>query len=186
MDLFSVLLIALGLSADCFAVALSGSISMETLAYRQVLRASFAFGLFQFLMAAAGWLAGGSVVGIVSAYDHWVAFGLLALVGGRMVWGTICSRQSRSEDADITKGLVLLSLSVATSIDAFAVGLSLAFFERDVMGISLVIGLVAFIVTAAGFGLGRRVGSLLGEPARLIGGVILIGIGVRTLITHAL
>lgn len=186
MDLFSILLVALGLSADCFAVALSGSISMQALSCRQVLRTSVAFGLFQFSMAGLGWLAGGAVVGIISEYDHWVAFALLALVGGRMIWEVLRPERRPAEATDISQGFVLLSLSVATSIDALAVGLSLAFFENDVLGISLVIGAVAFTVTALGFAVGRRVGALLGNPARVVGGLVLIGIGVRTLITHTL
>ncbi|MBI2908346.1 MAG: manganese efflux pump [Chloroflexi bacterium] len=183
MDLLSILLVALGLSADCFAVALSGSISMPSVSLRQVFRTAFSFGFFQFGMAAVGWLAGGPVVQFVADFDHWVAFAVLALVGGRMIWEAFRSRDGAG-NADMSKGLTLVSLSVATSIDAFAVGLSLAFFEQDVLGISLLIGLVAFAVTALGFAVGRRVGALLGSPARVLGGLILIGIGVRTLITH--
>ena len=119
---FSVLLIAIGLSVDCFAVALSGSISMRTVSSLQVLRASLAFGLFQALMPVLGWLAGQTVVELMADYDHWAAFVLLALVGSRMIWKSLHSEDGRSESADITKGLLLLTLSLATSIDALAVG----------------------------------------------------------------
>lgn len=186
MDLLSLLFIAFGLSADCFAVALSGSISLQVVSYRQIFRTAFAFGLFQALMPVLGWFAGRTVVEIIAAYDHWLAFTLLAIVGGRMIWEAVRSKDSHSEGTDITKGITLLTLSVATSIDALAVGLSFAFLEIDIRIASLIIGLVAFCVTAIGFALGRKAGGLLGRRAKFAGGVILIGIGLRILLTHIL
>ena len=185
-DFLSVLLIAIGLSADCFAVALSGSISMKTVSSWQVLRASLAFGLFQALMPVLGWLAGQTVVELVADYDHWVAFTLLALVGSRMIWESFRSRSGRSENVDITKGFLLLTLSVATSIDALAVGLSFAFLEIDIALASVTIGIVAFVTTVTGFVLGRKVGNLVGRRAETIGGIVLIGIGLKILLDHAL
>ena len=186
MDLFSVLFIAFSLSADCFAVALSGSISMRTLSYLQVFRTSCAFGLFQFIMPILGWLAGRTIVEAISAYDHWLAFALLAFVGGRMIWESFHSRASYGKDTDITKGVTLLTLSVATSIDALAVGLSLVFLKVDIIMASIIIGIVAFVVTASGFSLGKKAGSFLGKQAKLVGGIVLMGIGLRILLTHVL
>ena len=182
----SLLLIAIGLSADCFAVALSGSISMRTLSLLQVFRASLSFGLFQALMPVLGWLAGRTVVELVAQYDHWVAFVLLALVGGRMIWESFRSGDSRSENTDITRGLLLLTLSVATSIDALAVGLTFAFLEVDITLASSTIGVVAFVATAVGLLLGRRAGKLVGRRAETVGGMVLIGIGLRIILTHLL
>lgn len=186
IDFFSVLLIAIGLSADCFAVALGGSISMGTLSRLQVFRASIAFGLFQALMPVLGWLAGRTVVELIADYDHWVAFILLALVGSRMIWESFRSRDGRTGNTDITKGFLLLTLSVATSIDALAVGLTFAFLEVNIMMASPTIGIVAFVATAIGFLLGRKAGDLIGRRAVAIGGVVLIGIGLRILLTHIL
>ena len=186
MNFLSVLLIALGLSADCFAVALSGSISMRTVSRLQILRTSLAFGLFQALMPVLGWLAGRTVVELIADYDHWVAFILLALIGGRMIWESFRSRDSRTERTDITKGILLLTLSVATSIDALAVGLTFAFLEVNIVMAVSTIGLVAFVATAIGFLLGRKAGNLIGRRAEAIGGVVLIGIGLRILLTHIL
>src|SRR3972149_9197620 len=107
MEFLSILLIALGLAADCFAVALSGSIAMRTISFLQVFRASLAFGLFQGLMPVLGWLAGRSVAELVGGYDHWVAFVLLALVGSRMVWESLHPGDKRSQNTDITKGWLL-------------------------------------------------------------------------------
>ncbi|MBI4304374.1 MAG: manganese efflux pump [Chloroflexi bacterium] len=186
MDFPLIIFMAFSLSADCFAVALSSSISMRSFSYFHTLRTSFAFGLFQFLMPVLGWLAGRSIVDIISAYDHWLAFGLLAFVGGRMVWESFRSKDGSSKATDITRGVVVLTMAVATSIDALSVGLSLAFLETDILSASLVIGVVAFAVTTSGFLLGRKVGGLLGKRAKLVGGLILIGIGLRVLLSHIL
>jgi len=186
MDFLSVLLIAISLSADCFAVALSGSIAMRTVSGLQIFRTSLAFGLFQALMPALGWLAGRTVVELIADYDHWVAFILLALIGGRMIWKSFRSGDSRTENTDITKGILLLTLSVATSIDALAVGLAFAFLEVNIVMAVSTIGLVAFVATAIGFLLGRKVSNLIGRRAEAIGGVVLIGIGLRILLTHIL
>lgn len=184
MDFLSVLLIAIGLSADCFAVALSGSIPMRTLSWLQVFRTSLSFGLFQTLMPLLGWLGGRTIVELVAQYDHWVAFILLALLGGRMLWKSFRSRDGGGENSDITKGWLLLTLSVATSIDALAVGLTFAFLEVNIALASSAIGLVAFVATAIGFLLGRRAGKLIGRQAEAIGGMVLIGIGLRILLSH--
>jgi len=186
LDFVSVLLIAIGLSADCFAIAVGGSISMRTISSLQVLRISLAFGLFQALMPVLGWLLGQTVVDLIAAYDHWFAFILLAVVGSRMIWESFRSRDSHSETVDITKGFLLLTLSVATSIDALAVGLSFAFLEVNIGLASLTIGIIAFVVTATGFLLGRKASKLIGRQAEAIGGIVLVGIGFRVLITHIL
>lgn len=121
---------------------------------------------------------------IISDYDHWVAFTLLAIVGGRMIWESFRSKDGRTKTTDLTKTGILLTLSVATSIDALSVGLSFAFLKIDIMTASLIIGIVAFVVTATGFFLSKRVSGLLGRRAKFVGGLILIGIGLRVLLTH--
>ncbi len=184
MGFLSILLIAIGLSADCFAVALGGSISLKTPSRLQVFRIAIAFGLFQALMPVLGWLAGQTVVELVADYDHWVAFALLALVGGRMIWESFRPRGGGAKNTDITKGLPLIILSIATSIDALAVGLTFPFLEVNIMMASPTIGVVAFVATAIGFLLGRKAGKLVGRWAAVIGGLLLIGIGLRILITH--
>ncbi len=186
MGFLSVFVIAIGLSADCFAVALSGSIAIKTLNFFKVFRTSLAFGLFQALLPVLGWLVGRTVVDLMAEYDHWVAFLLLVVVGGRMVWESFRLKSDHSEITDITKGFLLLTLSVATSIDALAVGLSFAFLEVNIVLASSTIGVVAFVVTAIGFLLGRKVGKLVGKRAEAVGGIILIGIGLRILLSHIL
>jgi putative Mn2+ efflux pump MntP len=185
-DLLSILLIAIGLSADCFAVALSGSISNINHSWQRILRVSFSFGLFQALMPVLGWLAGRTVVEFIADYDHWVAFALLAIVSGRMFWESFQPERSQDKEVDITKGILLITLSIATSIDALAVGLSFAFLEVNIAMASLTIGIVAFLVTAIGFIVGKRASKIIGKRAEVIGGLILLAIAFRILLSHIL
>jgi putative Mn2+ efflux pump MntP len=185
-DFSSILVIAFGLSADCFAVALSGGMARKSFSLPPALRVAFSFGFFQAAMSVLGWLAGRTVIAYISAYDHWLAFGLLLFVGGRMLWESFHDKDGRREGADITRGLLLFTLSLATSIDALAVGLSFAFLEMNIALAGATIGVVALLVTLGGFWLGRRLGSLAGRRAELVGGLVLIAIGVRILLEHLL
>lgn len=183
MDILAVLLIALGLSADCFAVAISGSIALKNPSFWQTLRVALSFGFFQALMTFLGWLAGRTIVDLISGYDHWLAFGLLVFVGLRMLREGFEHRE-KEEKVDISRGIMLIVLSVATSLDALAVGLSIALMKVHIAVASAIIGSVALAVTATGFLLGHRVGSLIGKRAELVGGLVLIGIGLKVLIEH--
>jgi len=169
---------------DCLAVAVGGSISMPSISHQQILRVALAFGIFQFGMLVGGWYAGHSVVEIVENYDHWIAFGLLLLVGAHMLWEAIHGEEAGHNRTDITRGIPLLTLSIATSIDSLGVGLSLAFVESTVWLAALIVGSVCFLITAAGFYTGKRVGGWLGRWADAVGGLVLIAIGIRILITH--
>jgi putative Mn2+ efflux pump MntP len=182
MELTNIMLIALGLAADCFAVSLSGSVSLEKVAWYRIGRVALTFGFFQGIMPVLGWLAGKTVVDAIAAFDHWLAFGLLAAIGGKMVWESFKDGDERK--GDITRGLLLLTLAVATSIDALAVGLTFAFIRIDILSASLIIGAVSFCMTVIGFQLGQRAGKLLGKRAEAFGGIILIGIGVKILVEH--
>jgi putative Mn2+ efflux pump MntP len=186
LDFLSIVLIGIGLSFDCFAVALSGSIALGKTSAVPLFRLSSAFGGFQALMCILGWLAGQTVVNFIAQYDHWVAFGLLAIVGGRMLWEAFHDDHEHEDGGDITKGLLLLTVSVATSIDSLAVGLSFAFLKVNIWLASLTIGGIAFSITAVGFVLGRKAGELLGKRAEAVGGIILILIGLRILLEHLL
>jgi len=182
----SIFLIALGLSADCFVVALSGGISKINHSWSRILRVSFSFGLFQALMPALGWLAGRTIVELIADYDHWVAFAMLAIVSVRMLWGAFRAEHSQDKEIDITKSLLLITLSIATSIDALAVGLSFAFLNVNIALASSTIGAVAFVITIIGFKLGKKASTLIGKRAEAIGGIILLAIGIRILLSHIL
>ena len=183
LDILSVILIALGLSADCFAVSLGIGASGRAGSWKHILRVGVAFGVFQAVMPLLGWVVGQTVLQLIAGYDHWVAFALLLFVGGRMIWEFI-ERKSVSEAADISRWITLLTLSVATSIDALAVGLSFALLKLNILICAAIIGVVAFSVTVMGCWLGRRASVIIGRWALLAGGIILIGIGARILITH--
>lgn len=180
------LLIALGLSMDCLAVSIAGGISVRGISAGQMLRASLSFGLFQAGMLALGWLAGQMIADIIASFDHWIAFGLLSLVGIRMIWEALKSEDEEHKAIDITKGFTLFTLSLATSIDALAVGLGLGFLGSGVLLAAVIIGSVTFIISAVGFHAGKRIGGWLGRWAELFGGIVLIGIGLRVLLTHIL
>ena len=185
-DFVSVLLIAIGLSADCFAVALGASTSGKGYSYFQMLRVCLAFGAAQAIMPVLGWLGGKTLVNLISDYDHWVAFGLLLVIGGRMIWESFHSKEDEARERDLSKGLPLLILALATSIDALVVGISFAFLSVNIVVAVLTIGVVCFLITGVGFLAGRKAGQLLGERAETVGGIILIAIGLRILLTHLL
>ncbi len=185
LEIFTIILIALALSADCFAVSFGGSICINTGSFIPILRTAFTFGAFQAIMPALGWLLGRTFVDTIADYDHWVAFGLLVVVGGRMVWESFRPADSQKQ-IDISRGMLLLVLAVATSIDALAVGLTFAFLKVDIVIACSVIGVVAFSVTIAAFMLGRKAKTVLGKRAEAIGGLLLIIIGIRILLAHLL
>jgi putative Mn2+ efflux pump MntP len=136
-------------------------------------------------MPVLGWLAGRTFVDFIGSFDHWLAFGLLGFVGGKMLWESF-HPEKEQKPTDVTKGLMLLTLSIATSIDALAVGLSFAFLKVNILTASLTIGITCFIITIIGFIAGKKAGEFIGKRAELIGGLILIGIGIRILLIHLL
>ncbi len=183
LDLVSILLIAVGLAADCFAVTLSGASVKSSFSPLQILRTALTFGLFQALMPVLGWLLGKTVVEFIADFDHWIAFGLLGFIGGKMIWESFRKAEDAPK-ADFTRGFLLFTLAVATSIDALAVGLTFACFEVNIALATGVIGLVAFLVTIIGFECGKKLGQFAGKRAETIGGIILIAIGIRILVIH--
>jgi putative Mn2+ efflux pump MntP len=186
IDFPSVLIIAISLSADCFAVALSRSLARKDSSLSRLLPLPLLFGVFQSLMTLMGWLAGRTVVDIISAFDHWVAFGLLLFIGARMIWQSFRGGEGKSAAKNTTGWLILITLSIATSIDALAVGLSFAFLSVNIAVAAITIGITALVITLIGSLLGKKVGVLAGERAETIGGIILILIGVRILLEHLL
>ncbi|HUU01827.1 MAG TPA: manganese efflux pump MntP family protein [Myxococcota bacterium] len=185
MGIVEILLIAIGLAMDAFAVSLAAGASRQAGGTGAAFRLSFHFGLFQFIMPVIGWYAGIGVAGTIAAYDHWVAFGLLALVGIRMIVSGTDSRKN-SHSRDPSRGLTLLVLSVATSIDALAVGLSLAMIRVNIWYPSIVIGLVTACLSIVGLRLGGRLGVRFGKRMEIAGGGLLVLIGMRILLAHIL
>ena len=168
---------------DAFSVAIALGAAGRGHASAAVLRLATAFGVFQFVMPILGWLLGKTVVSYIEDYDHWIAFGLLLIVGLRMI-KEYFDKDEKERTKDPTKGWSLLVLSIATSIDALAVGVSFAFFDVNIYYASAVIGVVCFIITALGMIFGKALSRILGKKAVLLGGIVLIGIGIKIVVEH--
>ncbi len=185
MNLFLVIPVALALAMDTFAVSIGLSVLPGGLKRTQSFRLAIFFGFFQSLMPLVGWWAGQGFLEYIRDLDHWVAFGLLLLIGGKMVAESFRNRKAvKKVPGDPTKGVTLILLSVATSIDAFAVGLSFAAIQQKILYPSIIIGAVAFAMTFVGTRLGATIGRVAGKRAELFGGLILIFIGIKILTEH--
>lgn len=188
MDNLSIIFIAIGLSMDAFAVAIVTSLTLKNVSKRQIFRLSFHCGFFQFMMPVAGWFLGASFSKYIQAFDHWVAFALLAVIGGKMIYESFedDKEEEKTNDKliDPTRGFSLLFIAVATSIDAMAVGLSLAMLDINIWYPSVIIGLVTFSLTVLGMKIGERVGKKFSSHMEVVGGLILIGIGLKILVEH--
>jgi putative Mn2+ efflux pump MntP len=185
MNWLTIFGIALALAMDAFAVALAAGAVINPLTRRHLFRLGFHFGLFQALMPIGGWLVGMAVQKWIADYDHWIAFALLAVVGVRMIREAFEEHEEKPV-SDPTRGLTMVVLSVATSIDALAVGLSLAMLGVSVWLPAAVIGLVAGVLTVTGMLLGRRLGGNWGRRVEVCGGLVLCAIGVKILLEHTL
>lgn len=183
MDLFTITLISIGLAMDALAVSVAGGFSLKQLRIRHALLIAFAFGFFQALMPIIGWGIGLAVKDYIQRFDHWIAFGLLAFVGGKMVYESFVIKEEE-EKQNILHIRTLLLLAVATSIDALAVGLNFAFLEVSLFLAVAIIGLITFILCFLGVYIGNRFGHIFESKLELAGGVILIGMGVKILVEH--
>ncbi|MCP4567422.1 MAG: manganese efflux pump [FCB group bacterium] len=185
MHIAETLLIAVALAMDAFTVAMAVGLHLSRngrISGRQYFRLGFHFGFFQFLMPIIGWLAGSTIQVYIEAFDHWLAMGLLTYIGIRLIREG--GQTEKYKLTDPTKGSSLVVLSVATSIDALAVGLSLAFLGTGIIYPALIIGVVAALLTLAGLQLGNRLGKHWRSRIALLGGLILIGIGLKILLEH--
>jgi manganese efflux pump family protein len=176
--------LAVALGMDAFAVAVAAGMGPYPVTNRRVFRLSFHFGLFQALMPVIGWFAGTLLHSIISVWDHWIAFALLLFIGGRMIYEAARPSADRSKLHDPTKGWELVLLSIATSIDALAVGLTLAVLGATIVTPSIVIGIVAAVMTLIGMNLGGKIHFLTGPRIGIVGGLVLIGIGAKILVQH--
>jgi putative Mn2+ efflux pump MntP len=186
MDLLTIILIALALAVDAFAVALAAGVSLCRVSGRQIFRLAFHFGLFQAMMNVIGWAAGLTVRTVLENVDHWLAFGLLVLVAVKMIRDAVAGRDAEAEKVDPTRGYTLVMLAVATSIDSLAVGLSFAVLNVSIWLPAVIIGLVAALLTMIGLKLGCLLGSTsrIGARAEVAGGLVLLGIGFNILYQH--
>jgi putative Mn2+ efflux pump MntP len=185
MSFIEILMIALGLAMDAFAVSLGAGTSGQAVGRRAAFRLSFHFGWFQFMMPVIGWFLGSRIAPLISTVDHWIAFGLLAFVGGRMIRSGVAPGEE-SYSRDPSRGLTLVMLATATSIDALAIGLSLAMLRVRIWYPSAVIGVVTGGLSLLGLRLGTRLGARFGKGMQVAGGAVLALIGLRILLSHGL
>jgi putative Mn2+ efflux pump MntP len=183
MELLTITLISIGLAMDALAVSLGIGTAGQIASLRGKIRLASHFGIFQSGMAALGWLVGETVIRYVKVLDHWMAFALLAYVGIKLIRAGL-SENGQTFEQDPSTGRTLVILSLATSIDAFAVGLSIAFLKVPVHLSVVMIGLVALSLSVIGLFAGIRLGAIFGKRMEILGGLILIGIGIRVVLTH--
>jgi manganese efflux pump family protein len=182
MSFLTNFLLGLGLAMDAFAVSMSSGTTIKPFRLTDALKLAFFFGGFQAFMPVLGWLGGSAVSDFVSDYAPWIAFGLLAFIGGKMIYEALY----RDQDGKVNSlnYSVLFVLAIATSIDALAVGISFAFLNTPILEPVIIIGCVTFFMSFCGAILGHRIGHFFEHEVEIIGGLILIGLGVKILAEH--
>ncbi len=183
MDSLTIVIIAVGLAMDAFVVSIVSGSAYKKLHVKHALRMAIFFGAFQAFMPLIGSLAGLTLREHIARYDHWIAFGLLVAVGGKMIYESL-KIKSVEENPDPSNIFVLLVLSVATSIDALAVGITLSLIAGSIVVAVIIIGLITFVLSYIGVYIGKRFGHFFESKMEAFGGVILIGIGTKVLIEH--
>jgi len=187
MSFFEVFLISVGLAMDAFAVSVSNGILLNDIRFHSAFRFGLFFGVFQFFMPFVGWLCAKNFKDAIESFDHWIAFILLVLIGGKMFHDSFKDKDDNIiSDKNILSFYNMVMLSIATSIDALAVGVSFAFFSDglSIFQASAVIGFTTFILSYFGVYLGKKIGGVIHKNAEKVGGLILIGIGIKILIEH--
>jgi len=184
MDLISIIFIAFGLAMDAFAVSITCGFTISSPKRWKALKIAFSFGFFQALMPIIGWLAGKTLSIYIKQFDHWVAFGLLTFIGIRMIYKAADTKTDYKTIVDPSNNPMLLMLSIATSIDALAVGVTFAFLHVNIFLPVLIIGIITFFISTFGLLIGHKLGDYLGKRFEIIGGFVLIGIGIKILIEH--
>ena len=187
MGFIEIFFIGTGLSMDAFAVSVCKGLGMHRIDYGRALVIALFFGVFQGLMPVIGWLVGSAFAVYVTAVDHWIAFALLAFVGGKMLWDAFHDEGEEEDDETSTQKLdlrELFMLAIATSIDALAVGISFSFLQIDIAAAALIIGCTTFVLSLVGVVVGNRFGARFEKPSQIAGGIVLIAIGLKILLEH--
>ena len=184
MTLVTIIFIALGLAMYAFAVSITAGATYKKGGFGHAFRIAFAFGGFQAIMPVVGWFGGLTLKDLIGNYDHWIAFILLALIGSKMIYESFKIKQAQ-KTTDVLSAAAILVLAVATSIDALAVGVTFSFLLAGSVAIAvIIIGLVTFVLSYAGFFIGKSFGHFFETGIEALGGLILIGIGVKILLEH--
>ena len=187
MGIVELFLIAVGLSMDAFAVSVCKGLGMKRINFKVAVVLALFFGGFQALMPVIGWALGSQFLRLISPIDHWIAFILLAIIGGKMLWEAFHDDEDDSDDSSDANVIDLgeyLMLAIATSIDALAMGISFAALSVNIVAAASFIGVITFVLTLAGVAVGHFFGARYEKPATIVGGVVLILIGLKVLLEH--
>lgn len=187
MGIVELFLIAVGLSMDAFAVSVCKGLGMKRINFKVAVVLALFFGGFQALMPVIGWALGSQFLWLISPIDHWIAFILLAIIGGKMLWVAFHDDEDNSDDSSDANVIDLgeyLMLAIATSIDALAMGISFAALSVNIVAAASFIGVITFVLTVAGVAVGHFFGARYEKPATIVGGVVLILIGLKVLLEH--
>jgi putative Mn2+ efflux pump MntP len=182
IEFITIFLIAIGLCFDSFAVSVSSGLMMKHINFFDAMKISFSLAFFQGLMPLLGWMAGNRISEYLSSYDHWIAFGLLFVIGVRMIWESQKAEENKTFNP--LNIWYIIYMSIATSIDALIVGLSFAFLKTDIYISIIIIGIVTFVAAMLGILFGKKAGVHFGKKMEILGGTILIIIGFKILIEH--
>ena len=183
MSILTIIFIAFGLAMDAFAVSITSGITIKGLKFNNALKIAIFFGAFQAIMPLIGWLAGLGLKDFISGIDHWIAFGILSFIGCKMIYESIRIK-SYEKEINPLNVYVLLMLSIATSIDALAIGVSFAFIKIFIVTPAIIIGIVTFLLSFLGIFIGNRFGHFFENKIEIAGGIILIVIGTKILLEH--
>ena len=183
MSILTIIFIAFGLAMDAFAVSITSGITIKGLKFNNALKIAIFFGAFQAIMPLIGWLAGLGLRDFISGIDHWIAFGLLSVIGFKMIFESVKIKSNKKETNPLNV-YTLLILSIATSIDALAIGVSFAFIKIFIVTPAIIIGIVTFLLSFLGIFIGNRFGHFFENKIEIAGGIILIVIGTKILLEH--
>lgn len=182
MELLEILLIAIGLAMDAFAVSICKGLSMKKMNWKKALIIGGYFGIFQALMPVIGYFLGSTFESLVTKIDHWIAFGLLVLIGANMLKEAFANDEGNYND-DVNFNTMIV-LAIATSIDALAVGITFAFLQANIWLSAIIIGIVTFVISTVGVKIGNKFGDKYERKAETVGGLILIFMGIKILFEH--
>lgn len=185
MDFLTLIIIAVGLTFDTFAVSISTGLVVSHIRFWQATKIAATLAFFQALMPFIGWFIGSQVKELIIDYDHWIAFGLLSIIGAKMIIESL-KKEEEKKDFNPFKPVVLIGMAIATSIDALIVGVSFAFINLNIFISVGVIGFITYIVSMLGMLFGKSAGKWFGKKMEIVGGLMLIGIGIKILLEHIL
>ncbi|MGE0079177.1 MAG: manganese efflux pump MntP family protein [Bacteroidales bacterium] len=182
MTIFTLLILAIGLSFDTFAISISSGIARKHIVFKEAFLIASVLGFFQAIMPVIGWLGGLSIKNYIEPFDHWIAFGLLGIIGIKMIIESF--KDDDKKDFNPLNPKIMVGMAIATSIDALTVGISFAIVEVNMILAFIIIGFVTFLVAMLGMLFGKKIGDRIGRRMEILGGLILIAIGSKILVDH--